>query len=191
MRRDATRRYATLRYATPCYTGRRRRVVRPPAGERERREELLRRAPDAVHRRRAAGGWAPDYLKPLRFICCLDFSMFLLDLFHIVYIILDFDGTLMPFTGAGLRATWWDSLHVRVLLSFQQPTFQRFTNIKVFSAAWSAFRSKRVLIMLAGARRRRRPPAEGAGGVPPGGRRRRDARLQPGLFKGLVLRVGE
>ena len=40
------------------------------------------------------------------------------------------------------------SIHVRFLLSFQQPTFQKFTNTKVFSAAWFAFRLKHVVIMI-------------------------------------------
>ena len=35
----------------------------------------------------------------------------------------------------------------RVLPSFQQPTFQKFTQINGFSAPWSAFHLKRVIIM--------------------------------------------
>ena len=39
-----------------------------------------------------------------------------------------------------------DTIHVRVLLSFQQPTFQTFTQIYVLSAARSAFHLNRVII---------------------------------------------
>ena len=37
--------------------------------------------------------------------------------------------------------------HVQVLLSFQQPTFQQFTQSNYCSAAWSAFHLKHVIIM--------------------------------------------
>ena len=43
---------------------------------------------------------------------------------------------------------WARILHVRVVLSFQQPTFQAFTTINnVYSAAWSDFHLKHVIIM--------------------------------------------
>ena len=38
------------------------------------------------------------------------------------------------------------NIHVRVLLSFQQPTFHKFTKQQLFSAAWSAFRLKHIAI---------------------------------------------
>ena len=39
-------------------------------------------------------------------------------------------------------------LNVRVLLSFQQPTFQKFVNDNDASAAWPAFHTKRVVTLL-------------------------------------------
>ena len=37
-------------------------------------------------------------------------------------------------------------IHIRVLLSCQQPTSQQFTNVNNCSAAWSAFHLKRVIV---------------------------------------------
>ena len=37
-------------------------------------------------------------------------------------------------------------VHVRVSLSFRQPAFQHFTSIMAFSAAWSAFHLKHMII---------------------------------------------